>query len=176
MSTFPAAHEAQISTWRKQAEQDRKLDEQLSNLRLVTALVGVVASWLVFSRQALPFAALLIPIAAFVALAIRHERVARAQDRARRAIAFHEAAIRRTTSEWIGYGNTGERFRDVAHPYAEDLDLFGRGSLFELIARTRTAEGERTLADWLGGFTRLVGRDLLRRHDSDRLDPAGHRS
>ena len=149
MSIFPAAHESQIVAWQTQAAQNRQLDERLSNARLVTALVGVVVAWLVFSRQALPFAALLIPIAAFIALAIKHERVARAQDRARRAIAFHQAAINRATGDWIGHGNAGERFRDAAHPYGEDLDLFGRGSLFELIARTRTAEGERTLADWL---------------------------
>ena len=149
MILFPAAHESQIVAWQKQAAQNRQLDERLSNARLIAALVGVVVAWLVFSRQALPFAVLLIPIAAFIALAIKHERVARAEDRARRAIAFHQAAINRATAGWIGHGNAGERFRDAAHPYAEDLDLFGRGSLFELIARTRTAEGERTLADWL---------------------------
>jgi hypothetical protein len=147
--TFPAAHEAHIAVWESQAQVNRRLDEQLSNVRLAVAVVFVTVAWLVFSRQALPFAAVLVPVAAFIALAIKHERVARAQDRTRRAIDFHAAAIRRSTNEWIGTGNAGERFRDAAHPYAEDLDLFGRGSLFELIARTRTAEGERTLADWL---------------------------
>ena len=33
--------------------------------------------------------------------------------------------------------------------YAEDLDLFGKGSLFELISSARTEAGERTLAGWL---------------------------
>ena len=149
MSRYPEAHTARIAHWQATAKQNDKLDEQLSQARLAVALVGVVVAWLVFSRQALPFGALLVPIAVFVALAVKHERVARARDLARRASGFHEAAIRRTTSEWIGQGNAGERFRDTAHPYAEDLDLFGHGSLFELIARTRTAEGERTLADWL---------------------------
>ena len=149
MSTFPAAHESQIARWQQQAAQNNRLDERLSQARLMTALAGVIIAWLIFSRQALPFAVLLIPIAAFIALAIKHERVSRAEERARRAIGFHQAAIRRGTNEWMGHGNPGERFRDAAHPYAEDLDVFGRGSLFELIARTRTAEGERTLADWL---------------------------
>lgn len=149
MTTFPAAHQAKAAAWESQAKKSQRLDEKLSNLRLVTALAGVVVAWLVFSRQAIPFGALVVPIGAFIAFAVKHERVARAQDRAKRAIAFHAAAVRRASAEWIGHGNPGERFRDSTHPYAEDLDLFGRGSLFELIARTRTAEGESTLADWL---------------------------
>ena len=36
-----------------------------------------------------------------------------------------------------------------AHPYARDLDLFGRASLFELLCTARTRAGEETLAQWL---------------------------
>ena len=38
--------------------------------------------------------------------------------------------------------------RDGSHVYADDLDLFGKGSLFELVAETRTAAAEKMLADW----------------------------
>lgn len=149
MNLFPPAHQSLIATWQATQKKTARLDEQLSHARLAVALAGVVIAWLIFSSKTLPFPVLGLPIAAFIALAIQHERISRQQDHARRAIAFHQAALRRTTSDWIGHGNAGERFRDAAHPYAEDLDLFGRGSLFELIARTRTAEGEQTLADWL---------------------------
>src|SRR5262249_43414975 len=35
------------------------------------------------------------------------------------------------------------------HIYASDLDLFGRGSLFELLCTVRTRMGEERLAQWL---------------------------
>src|SRR5262249_43144689 len=35
--------------------------------------------------------------------------------------------------------------------YSEDLDLFGKGSLFELLSQARTRGGEATLASWLLG-------------------------
>lgn len=35
------------------------------------------------------------------------------------------------------------------HPYASDLDLLGRGSLFQRLDTTQTREGERTLVEWL---------------------------
>src|SRR6185437_7140260 len=44
---------------------------------------------------------------------------------------------------------TGERFRDANHVYADDLDLFGRGCLFELLSTARLPMGESRLASWL---------------------------
>ena len=44
---------------------------------------------------------------------------------------------------------SGERFRDPHHSYVDDLDLFGRGSLFELLCTCRTRLGEDRLAAWL---------------------------
>ncbi len=38
---------------------------------------------------------------------------------------------------------------DAAHPYARDLDVFGAGSIFELLCTFRTRAGEETLARWL---------------------------
>ena len=38
---------------------------------------------------------------------------------------------------------------EPSHPCARDLDLFGRGSIFELLCTARTRAGEETLARWL---------------------------
>ena len=43
----------------------------------------------------------------------------------------------------------GLEFYDAQHPYHEDLDLFGRHSLFQLINRTSTNDGKVLLAQWL---------------------------
>ena len=44
---------------------------------------------------------------------------------------------------------SGERFRDRDHPYADDLDMFGPRSLFQLLSSCRTPMGEQRLASWL---------------------------
>ena len=80
---------------------------------------------------------------------VLHDRVLRARSRARRAAAFYEAGIARVTDTWAGTGESGERFLVADHPYAADLDLFGRGSLFELLTTARIRAGEETLARWL---------------------------
>src|SRR5262245_6207693 len=38
---------------------------------------------------------------------------------------------------------------DDSHPYAIDLDIFGKASLFQLLSQARTRSGEQTLANWL---------------------------
>lgn len=50
---------------------------------------------------------------------------------------------------WTDSGETGDRFEDSHHVYAADLDLFGKGSLFQLLSTARTRMGEDTLAQWL---------------------------
>jgi hypothetical protein len=88
-------------------------------------------------------------LAAFLALVVWHQRVMRCQTLAARALRYYDRALDRLKDQWQGKGEQGERFRDANHVYAEDLDLFGKGGLFELLCTARTAAGEDALADWL---------------------------
>lgn len=89
-----------------------------------------------------------IAIISLVLLAI-HQKIHYAQQRAERAVQFYERGLARLAGQWAGTGETGERFRRNSHPYAEDIDLFGSGSLFELLCTARTRAGEDALARWL---------------------------
>lgn len=44
---------------------------------------------------------------------------------------------------------TGSAYFDPTHPYAIDLDIFGRSSLFVLLNRATTGGGQAILAQWL---------------------------
>jgi hypothetical protein len=116
---------------------------------LAVVLSGAVLVWLIFVSRVLPLWWLLFPILAFIALIVHHERIIRARDFARRAVTYYQRALDRLADNWAGKGERGERFFDPHHPYAGDLDIFGEGSLFELISTARTPAGEETLAKWL---------------------------
>jgi hypothetical protein len=64
-------------------------------------------------------------------------------------VAYYEHALARIDNRWMGTGETGARFQNDSHPYSRDLDLFGVGSLFELLSTARTRVGQETLAKWL---------------------------
>jgi hypothetical protein len=98
-------------------------------------------------RASAPWLAL--PIVAFLPLLVVHARVLNGRDRALRAAAFYERGLARVEHRWQGSGERGERFRDPAHLYADDLDVFGPGGLFELLVTSRTRGGEAVLAEWL---------------------------
>jgi MutS domain V len=122
---------------------------RLGNIRLVLILIAAVIAWESLKRHAISPWWLVLPVTAFVAVAAFHSRVLRARDLAQRAVAFYQSGLARIEDRWQGKGQTGERFGDPRHVYAADLDLFGRGSLFELLSTVRTRMGEDTLAKWL---------------------------
>ncbi|HTI38569.1 MAG TPA: hypothetical protein VL484_13465 [Vicinamibacterales bacterium] len=92
---------------------------------------------------------LIFPVVVFAWLVWYHARVLRSRELATRAIRFYEHGLARLDDRWVGTGETGERFRNDDHVYANDLDLFGHGSLFELLSIARTRTGEAHLAEWL---------------------------
>jgi hypothetical protein len=121
----------------------------IGNLRLLVFLSAGVMAWLIWGRGLIGPVWLGLLAAIFVCLIVSHERVLRARRAAGRAVQHYERALARMDGQWSGHGETGDRFLDGAHPYAADLDLFGPGSLFELLSTARTRMGEDTLAHWL---------------------------
>ncbi|MEW6323634.1 MAG: DNA mismatch repair protein MutS [Acidobacteriota bacterium] len=116
-----------------------------ARLALLAAGVGLVA-WRGWAGSAPWLGGLAL---GFGALAVAHARLLNARDAAARAVAHYTRALARLEDRWAGLGDPGERFRDEAHPYADDLDLFGRGGVFDLLSTPRTAAGEAALARWL---------------------------
>jgi hypothetical protein len=117
-------------------------------LRLISLAALLLTLWL--SLTGLASWLWLLPAATlFIVLAVIQARITSARRRLERAATLYEQGLARLDDEWAGKGETGERFLDAAHPYAEDLDIFGRGSLFELLSIARTRVGEETLARWL---------------------------
>jgi hypothetical protein len=91
----------------------------------------------------------IVALAAFGVAIAWHRRLVAALRRARRAIDHYADGLARLDDRWPEGGATGERYRRPEHPYAGDLDLFGRESLFQRLCAARTPVGQDTLAAWL---------------------------
>ena len=125
------------------------LHERIGGARLIVGVLTLAAVGAVLFARAFAPIWLLVPVGAFVALVLYHSNVRRARVNAERAVTYYRHGIARVADRWIGLGQPGERFTALDHIYAADLDLFGRGSLFELLSMARTRMGEDTLSQWL---------------------------
>ena len=117
--------------------------------KLVLGGVTLIVIGLALAAKVISVFWVAAPLAAIVVLAVIHERVLKRRERCSRTVAYYERALARLENRWAGAGETGERFENAAHPYSRDLDLFGTGSLFELLCTARTQAGQETLANWL---------------------------
>jgi len=122
---------------------------RLGYWRLAVVAAAGALVWLALSGPRITILWTLVPAAAFAALMAAHARLSRQLEKQRRAARFFERGLARLDGSWPGTGSTGDTYLDLSHPYAQDLDLFGIGSLFELLSTARTRAGERTLARWL---------------------------
>lgn len=125
------------------------LHQKIGNAKLLIVVAGFLSAYLSFSRKLFPASWLLSFIVAYLTLSLWHELILRAKTRAATAADYYRKGIARIEDRWAETGQTGERFRTENHVYAEDLDLFGKGSLFELLSTARLPMGENRLAQWL---------------------------
>ena len=144
-----AVYQERLAARRHDALAARTRATRISQARLAVFALGVVLAGVAFGTQRLDPRWLGIPAIAFVALVIAHDRVLRRRDARERSVRYYEDGLARLDGAFAGRGPDGARFRDPEHLYADDLDLFGAGGLFDLLCRARTAAGEATLASWL---------------------------
>lgn len=134
----------------RRAEAARQVERfrRIGILRIALLAIGLTLAWLAFNGT-VSWWWVLAPASAFLVLADVQQRITLGRRRLESAAALYEQGLARLDDRWAGSGATGERFLKPSHPYAEDLDIFGHGSLFELLSRARTRVGEETLAQWL---------------------------
>lgn len=149
MSHDPATiYQDRLAEHRSAHARLERLHAWLAHARLGVFAMAIATGLIAWGAAVTPWI-LLAPATAFLVLVTRHDGVIRARDAAARSIAYYERGVARIEDRWIGTGEPGTRFRDADHPYADDLDLFGAGSLFELLSTARTRDGEEELASWL---------------------------
>jgi hypothetical protein len=136
----------------RQSDADRQLQRYWNFARTRNLVLGVVILLAVLAdkeRTVVKVGLLALPALLFDVAMRGRNRAGRAWRRSARATQFYEQRLACLEDRWSGRGRSGLRFRDEAHPFALDLDLFGPGCLFELLCTAQTALGEDTLAAWL---------------------------
>jgi hypothetical protein len=144
-----AIYAALLASRREQQARLDRHDLLLSRLRLVAALSALAAWFLSIAPLRLHAGWMLPPLLGFALLVVLHARLQGRRQAAARAVRFYERGLARLELRLTELGDTGAAFIDAAHPYAADLDLFGEGSLWQLLGGARTRLGAERLARML---------------------------
>jgi hypothetical protein len=147
-------HETALAARRDELAELEKKAGGIASARLVVFLAAlVVLAGVVFvkSMPAGSWLGVVALVVTFGALVVVHARLHTRKDEKLAAVRFHERALARMDGKWRTFASTGAKWAVDTHPYAGDLDVFGRSSLFQLLDATSTRYGEEVLARWLSG-------------------------
>ena len=127
----------------------RQEDDRAANFRVASFLVGLLCFWAVFGSWQLSAWILLLPAILFVFAVLHHQRVRQKIRDGEKSIEHYRCCLARLEGKWIDFEASGTEHVQADHPYADDLDIFGKGSLYQFLGGPITPAGSQTLAAWL---------------------------
>lgn len=108
---------------------------------------------------------LIVEIVIFIIASLFHKTIYEQIHKAEGVIKIDEANIKRISGEWSDFTDIGEEFINYDHPYATDLDIVGKNSLFQMINSTGTYYGrKRFVKDLLN--PNFSDKEIQNRHDA----------
>lgn len=90
-----------------------------------------------------------LPLVPMILLIVEAQRGGRCTREITTLVDFYRRRLERVRHEWMGKGDSGSDLEMPDHLSARDFDLFGDGSVFELLCDVETPAGRETLAKWL---------------------------
>ena len=151
MGPARAEYDTRVTQFRGELVTLDRSGARLAHLRTLT-FVGFVGLGFAVGFDKIPrwgLLASLACLAGYIALAVIHASVIRREDFAKMRLSLNERGQLRLQGRWHDFPSTGEGRVPDGHLYAGDLDITGRGSLFQRLDDTGTAAGEQRLLDWL---------------------------
>ncbi|MCA9057225.1 MAG: hypothetical protein KDA85_01945, partial [Planctomycetaceae bacterium] len=127
----------------------QRQDRQFVRIRIGLFAAVLLTGLACLGSESIGWSWLFLPLALFVGQLPLHARVIRRQGTLERIRQFYQSCLDRLDRRWINQRQDGREFLQIDHPWALDLDVFGHGSLFQLLNECRTGPGRRELANWL---------------------------
>lgn len=151
-----------INAVTEQISNTKKLIDQLSFLRIGLFLAEILFFVLLVRSETdgwrtLIQVLLLLPILLFVLIVRKQSKLDRQVEYQKQLLWVYQNESNVLNGLENGYDN-GQAFESELHPYTSDLDIFGRSSLFALLNRTSTKNGNDLLA---GRLSKKTSRDQI---------------
>ncbi len=140
----------------------KKAIKKIAFLRLSWFLIGVIGIAMATNTNYWVLGAMLaLFIGVFVALLVKHTRALALQEQYKAYVNVYTKECAILNHQFQDY-DTGMDFYTEQHPYAKDLDVLGKNSLFQYLNRTFSKQGRHALAQRL--LQALPTKKLIEQH------------
>jgi MutS domain V len=144
-----SSYEARVALLEHQRKSSIVQRSKCYQYLIACGIALAVLIYLHFPALLLPLWPVILPVVAGIVVfreVLKHEVISRDLDR---LLGFYDRRLLRVKHEWMGKGDPGLDLQVDGHLSAADLDLFGKGSLFELLCDVETPSGREALAEWI---------------------------
>ncbi len=129
-------------------KQYKKQQVLISVLRLGTVVTGGFATYALWGYSYLLWPTFIVVFAAFLILVKRHNAVRISLKIEKEFLSNCKSEIEYREGHWRNKDD-GSSFSDSSHPYINDLNIFGKHSLFQFLDRTKTKYASTRFAESL---------------------------
>ncbi len=144
-----AFYTQQINDLTLQLNQFGKLRQLLGWLRLFILVLSILLIWLLWPYGLPVSAALFITGLGCFLFVVKKDLVNKESiNHFKRLITINEQELLYLKHKFTHQKDGSEIYKDE-HPYAGDLDIFGRASVYQFINRANSQQGNQRIADWL---------------------------
>ncbi|SHK82176.1 MutS domain V [Clostridium cavendishii DSM 21758] len=141
---------------RKKSNEERILDinkqtNLYSILRVIIFVSAIITTYFVYKKTTFTYAILILlaHIALFIYTVKLYEKTEDKKKKLEKVIKINLEHIKRLNGEWKKFDDKGEEYLDGEHGFTNDLDIFGKSSLFQWINVTGTSFGRKKLKEIL---------------------------
>ncbi|MEO6315368.1 MAG: hypothetical protein ABIU63_18760 [Chitinophagaceae bacterium] len=148
--SFPQAiYTSEIERLNGQLAQQKKRKDSIAWARfaLIVLLAAAVYYLYPFSLLYTAITAILL-VAVFIRLVLLAANIQTAIDNNKRLVVINQKEIQIAAGNYTDEPD-GAGFLAALHPYANDLDIFGKASLYQYTNRSTSQQGNATYASWL---------------------------
>lgn len=131
-----------ITVYSEKIEQLSRKIKNYSRIRLIWFLAGIISIYFA-TASSLYWVALLLFVffIVFVIIAVQHGRLIEKKKESNVYLQLYRNEISALNGDYSSFYD-GNEYADSQHPYANDLDIFGKESVFQLLNRTFSDAGK----------------------------------
>ncbi len=143
-------YESRVQNLQKDLRRMKRQINQIALIRLLVFLGAVIAAFILVEEGYYAITALGVVAVGliFLYLVKIHAGLKFKKLFLEHKIQVNQEEIQALAGDYSAFV-AGEVYETQDHPYAYDLDIFGKDSIFQFLNRTTSAVGEADLADWL---------------------------